>query len=56
LATGQQTSVAGQAFTIDLSALQPCGYVVRLGISDRAVVNSAATGRTVFIERGICLD
>jgi hypothetical protein len=29
---------------------------VRLGISDRAVVNSAATGRTVFIERGICLD
>jgi hypothetical protein len=56
LATGQQTSVAGQAFTIDLSALQPCGYVVRLGITDRAVVNSATTGRTVFIERGICLD
>jgi hypothetical protein len=56
LAAGQQTSVAGQAFTIDLSALQPCGYVVRLGISDRAVVNSAWTGRTVSIERGICLD
>jgi hypothetical protein len=56
LATGQQTSVAGQAFTVDLSALQPCGYVVRLGITDRAVVNSATTGRTVFIERGICLD
>jgi len=56
LTAGQQTSVAGQAFTIDLSALQPCGYVVRLGISDRAVVNSAWTGRTVYIERGICLD
>jgi hypothetical protein len=56
LAAGQQTSVAGQAFTVDLSALQPCGYVVRLGITDRAVVDSAWTGRTVFIERGICLD
>jgi hypothetical protein len=27
-----------------------------VGITDRAVVNSATTGRTVFIERGICLD
>ena len=51
-----QTSVAGEPFTIDLSLLQPCGYVVRLEVSDRAVVNSASVGRTTYVERGVCLE
>ena len=51
-----QTSVAGEPFTIDLSLLQPCGYVVRLEVSDRAVINSASVGRTTYVERGVCLE
>ena len=53
---GTQTSVSGEPFTIDLSQLSPCGYVVRLEVSDRAVVNSASVGRTIWVERGVCLE
>lgn len=51
-----QTSISGEPFTVDLSLLQPCGYVVRLEVSDRAVSNSASLGRTVYVERGVCLE
>ncbi len=51
-----QTALSGEPFTIDLSALEPCGYVVRLGVTDRAVVSSAYFGRTVHVERGVCLE
>lgn len=53
---GTQTSLAGQPFTIDLSALDPCGYVIRLGVTDRAVVDSAWFGRTTYVDRGVCLE
>ncbi len=56
IGTGTQTSIGGEPFTIDLSALEPCGYVVRLGVTDRAVVGSAWFGRTVYVERGVCLE
>jgi hypothetical protein len=55
LAATSQTPTAGQAFALDLSALPPCGYTVRLSVSDRAIVNSAWTGRAVSVERGLCL-
>ena len=51
-----QTSLSGESFTIDLSALKPCGYVVQLGVTDRAVVSSASFGRTVYVNRGVCLE
>jgi hypothetical protein len=56
IGAGTQTSLGGEPFTIDLSALAPCGYVVRLGVTDRAVVSSAGFGRTVYLERGVCLE
>ncbi len=56
IANSSQTSLAGESFTIDLSKLAPCGYVVRLGVTDRVVVGSAGFGRTVFVERGLCLE
>jgi len=46
----------GSTWALDTSALQPCGYVLRLYVSDRAVVNSAWTGRTVAADVGFCLD
>jgi hypothetical protein len=39
-----QTPLSGTPFTLDLSALAPCGYVVRLTIVDRAIVDSVTTG------------
>lgn len=56
IGTGTQTSMAGQPFTVDLSALEPCGYVVRLGVTDRAVLGSASFGRTAHVDRGVCLE
>lgn len=56
IGSGTQTSVGGDPFTIDLSALKPCGYVVQLGVTDRAVVSSAGFGRTVYVARGLCLE
>lgn len=50
-----QTPTSGRAFELDLSALPPCGYTVRLAVSDRAIVNSASTGRAVHVERGLCI-
>ena len=47
IGSGTQTPLAGEPFTIDLSALAPCGYVVRLSVADRAVVDSAWFGRTI---------
>jgi hypothetical protein len=56
--TGTETPFGGVSFTMDLSnpLLAPCGYVVQLAITDRAIVNSVTRGRTVTIERGICLE
>ena len=51
-----QTPLFGTPFTIDLSALQPCAYVVRLTITDRAIVNSVTTGHQATIDRGVCLE
>jgi hypothetical protein len=56
LLAGQETLLSGRAFTIDLSGLEPCGYVVRLSVTDRAVAGSASFGRTIHVERGICLE
>jgi len=51
----QDTPLTGQAFKMDLSMLPPCGYIVRLAVTDRAIVDSASRGRTIYIERGLCL-
>ncbi|WP_024286381.1 hypothetical protein [Cellulomonas sp. KRMCY2] len=46
----------GSTWTLDTSGLQPCGYVLRLSSSDRAVVNSAWTGRSVPVDIGFCIE
>ncbi|HEX2046504.1 MAG TPA: hypothetical protein VHF27_01990 [Acidimicrobiales bacterium] len=55
----QQTPFSGTAFSIDFSdpMIAPCGYVVRLTIVDRAIVNSVTIGNhTTTVDRGLCLD
>ena len=58
LPTTSQTPLSGTDFTIDLTdpLLAPCGYVVRLTIVDRAIVNSVTQGQHATIDRGICLE
>ncbi len=34
----------GSTWSLDTTGLGPCGYVLRLGVSDRAIVNSVTTG------------
>ncbi|BEP12130.1 helix-hairpin-helix domain-containing protein [Acidothermaceae bacterium B102] len=56
LTTAQETAFSGQQFTIDLSSLESCGYVVELDVSDRVVQDSAYFGRSVPVYRGICVE
>ena len=46
----------GSTWSLDTTGLGPCGYVLRLGVSDRAIVNSVTTGRTVYVDIGFCLE
>jgi hypothetical protein len=46
----------GSTWSLQTSGLDPCGYVLRLGSSDRAIVNSVTTGRTVYVDIGFCLE
>jgi hypothetical protein len=46
----------GSTWALDTTGLGPCGYVLRLGVSDRAIVNSVTTGRTVYADIGFCLE
>jgi hypothetical protein len=46
----------GSTWTLDTADLDPCGYVLRLGVSDRAIVNSVGTGRSVYVDLGFCLE
>ena len=56
LTNSQETAIGGHPFTIDLSSLESCGYVVQLDVSDRVVQDSAYFGRTVAVYRGICIE
>ena len=46
----------GSTWSLDTSGLQPCGYVLRLSVADRAIVNSTWTGRSVPIDIGFCIE
>lgn len=46
----------GSTWSLNTTNLDPCGYVLRLSVSDRAVVNSTWTGRTVAVDIGFCIE
>ena len=46
----------GSTWSLITTGLGPCGYVLRLGVSDRAIVDSVTTGRTVYVDIGFCLE
>jgi hypothetical protein len=51
-----QTPPGGDTWSLDTSAMQACGYVILLATYDRAIVNSASTGRHTDVARGFCLE
>jgi hypothetical protein len=46
----------GQAWHLNTTNLTPCGYIVRLQASDRAIINSAAVGHSAAAAVGWCLE
>jgi hypothetical protein len=51
------TAVApGDPWTLDTTNMAPCGYVIRVVVSDRAIVNSQSVGHVSSDSAGFCLD
>ena len=46
----------GSTWELDTTGLTPCGYVLRLSMSDRAILNSVGTGRSVAVDIGFCIE
>ena len=46
----------GSTWSLSTAGLTPCGYVLRLTSADRAIVNSAWTGRAVAVDIGFCIE
>ncbi|HTV22378.1 MAG TPA: hypothetical protein VMG12_27005 [Polyangiaceae bacterium] len=45
----------GDTWTLDTTGMQPCGYVIRVVASDRAIVNSQSVGLSNADSSGFCL-
>ena len=46
----------GSTWSLNTTGLTPCGYVLALTVTDRAIVNSVGTGRQVSVPIGLCLE
>jgi hypothetical protein len=49
-------SAPGDPWELNTDGMQACGYVIRLGASDRAIVNSQAGGNSNSASAGFCLE
>lgn len=46
----------GLAWSLNTAGMTPCGYIVRLEVSDRAIINSASVGHSAAAPVGWCLE
>lgn len=46
----------GDAWSLDTTGMKPCGYIIRVVASDRAIVNSQAVGHHVSDSAGFCIE
>jgi hypothetical protein len=46
----------GDAWSLDTTGMESCGYIIRVVASDRAIVNSQAVGHHVSDSAGFCLE
>lgn len=54
--TVQTLPAPGNAWSLDTSQMIPCGYVVRVVVTDRAIVNSQSVGHQRSDSAGLCLE
>jgi hypothetical protein len=45
----------GDSWTLDTNQMQPCGYIIRVVVRDRAIVNSQSVGHYASDSAGFCL-
>lgn len=46
----------GDPWTLDMTDMQPCGYVIRVVVVDRAIVDSQSVGQLSSDSAGFCLE
>jgi hypothetical protein len=46
----------GDAWSLDTTGMRPCGYVIRVVVVDRAIVDSQSVGHSNPDSAGFCLD
>lgn len=49
------TSVAGDAWSLNTTGMKSCGYIIRVVATDRAILNSQSVGHTSADSAGFCL-
>lgn len=54
--TVQTPPAPGANWTLNTAGMQACGYVIRLTVRDRAIVNSQSVGRHAGATAGFCLE
>jgi hypothetical protein len=52
----QTAPAPGDAWTLDTTSMQPCGYVIRVVAVDRAIVDSQSVGHHTPDSAGFCLE
>ena len=52
----QTAPAPGDGWTLDTTGMKPCGYVVRLDVVDRTIVNSQSVGHHTPASVGFCLE
>lgn len=49
-------SALNGTWSLNTANMRPCGYVIRLSVSDRTIVNSAYIGKYAAASQGFCLE
>jgi len=52
----QTASPPGDAWTLDTNGMDPCGYIIEVVASDRAILNSSSVGHHTSDSAGFCLE
>lgn len=52
----QTASAPGDAWTLDTTGMDPCGYIIEVVATDRAILNSASVGHHTSASAGFCLE
>jgi hypothetical protein len=46
----------GDSWSLDTTGMRPCGYIIKVSVSDRAILNSQSVGHRSGDSAGFCID